>query len=91
MWDGAATTRSYPCPARACLAYDESLTMPDKPPSLSSAVRLGSAMAGLVVAGLLLGWFVDSRLHTLPVFVFVGLALGMTASGYLAYKKFREM
>lgn len=65
--------------------------MPDKPPSLGSAARLGSAMAGLVVAGLVLGWFIDSRAHTLPIFVFVGLALGMTASGYLAYKKFRAM
>lgn len=65
--------------------------MSDKPPGLSSAVRLGSAMAGLIVAGLVLGWFIDSRAHTLPVFVFVGLALGMTASGYFAYKKFREM
>ena len=64
--------------------------MAEKPPSIWSLVQVGSAMAVMVAGGMLLGWFVDRRLHTLPIFVFVGLASGIAAACYHAYVKFRK-
>ncbi|MBV8933204.1 MAG: AtpZ/AtpI family protein [Kutzneria sp.] len=63
--------------------------MSNQPPSLWSVIGLGSVMAGMVVSGLALGWFADSVAHTLPLFVFIGLALGMASAVYYIYKKFR--
>ena len=53
-------------------------------------VRMGSTMATLVAGGLLIGWFVDSRAHTLPAFTLTGLAVGMVATGWYGYLKFRR-
>lgn len=64
--------------------------VPDRPPSPRELVGVGSAIAGLIAGGMLLGWFVDSRADTLPVFVLLGLAAGMIAAGYYAYVKFRN-
>jgi F0F1-type ATP synthase assembly protein I len=53
-------------------------------------VAVGSAIAGLIAGGTVLGWFVDSRAGTSPVFVLLGLALGMVAASSYAYVKFRS-
>ncbi len=42
-------------------------------------VGLGGLLAGAVVAGTLLGLFVDSRAGTAPVFTLVGVGLGILA------------
>jgi len=39
---------------------------------------------------MLLGWFVDSRADSSPVFVLAGLALGMVTACYYGYVKFRS-
>lgn len=41
---------------------------------------LGGLLAACVVAGLVLGWFIDDLIGTSPIFLFIGLALGV-ASG----------
>jgi F0F1-type ATP synthase assembly protein I len=64
--------------------------MPNRPASPRELIGVGSAIAGLVAGGMLLGWFVDSKADTLPVFVFIGLAVGMITAGYYAYAKFRS-
>ena len=64
--------------------------MPQGPASPRELVGVGSAIAGLVAGGMLLGWFVDSRADTSPVFVLVGLAAGMITACYYAYVKFRS-
>jgi F0F1-type ATP synthase assembly protein I len=60
------------------------------PPSLREFLGVGSAIAVLVAGGMLLGWFIDSKANTLPIFALVGLAAGMAAAGFYAYSKFRR-
>ena len=42
-------------------------------------IGLGGLVAACVVAGLVLGWLVDEWLGTLPVFILVGIAVGVAA------------
>jgi F0F1-type ATP synthase assembly protein I len=65
--------------------------MPDRePPGLWRLIRLGTTMAGLIAGGVLIGWFVDTRAHTLPAFTFAGLAVGMAATCWYGYATFRR-
>ncbi|HEX7661433.1 MAG TPA: AtpZ/AtpI family protein [Pseudonocardiaceae bacterium] len=64
--------------------------MAEKQPNVWTLVQVGSTMAVMVAGGLLLGWFADQRFHTLPIFVFVGLAVGITGACYYVYAKFRR-
>lgn len=64
--------------------------MAEKQPSIWTLVHVGSAMAVMVAGGMLLGWLADWRFHTLPIFVFVGLALGIAGASYHVYVKFRK-
>lgn len=45
--------------------------------SVWSLLGIGGYDAVCLLAGMGLGWFADSRLHTTPIFVLVGLALGL--------------
>lgn len=45
--------------------------------SVWNLLGLGGYDALCLLAGMGLGWFVDSRLHTTPIFVLVGLAVGL--------------
>lgn len=65
--------------------------MSQEGPKLSELIGLGSTIAGLVVGTTALGWFVDTRVRTFPVFVLVGIALGIAMActyGYLEFRKF---
>lgn len=44
-------------------------------------VTLGGMLVGAVVAGLVVGWFVDSWLDSEPVFLLVGVAVGIVLAG----------
>jgi F0F1-type ATP synthase assembly protein I len=44
-------------------------------------IGLGGLLAGSVVAGMLLGVFIDSRAGTSPVFTMVGIFSGMVFGG----------
>ncbi|MEO8889088.1 MAG: AtpZ/AtpI family protein [Jatrophihabitantaceae bacterium] len=46
----------------------------------SNLLSIGTVSALILVAGLALGWWIDSLLHTSPIFVLVGIAVGI-ASG----------
>lgn len=51
---------------------------------------MGVASALLLVVALGLGWVADRLFHTLPVFTFVGLVLGIVLAGRYTYGKFRS-
>lgn len=58
-------------------------------PGLSTLLGIGGVIALCLVAGMGLGWFVDGRLHTFPVFVLAGLALGIAGGCYYTYAEIR--
>jgi F0F1-type ATP synthase assembly protein I len=62
-------------------------------PDLATLLGLGVTIAAFLLIGLGLGWLADAMLHSLPVFVLIGLALGVIgASGYVyaQFKKFMK-
>lgn len=67
-----------------------SAKQPSGRPSVASLIFLGSTVVVLVVGGVGLGWWLDSVLHTVPVFVFIGLAVGMASAWIFAYAKLRK-
>ena len=64
--------------------------MTPTPPRPRELLGVGTAMAVFVAGGMLLGWFIDSKAGTLPVFTLVGLAVGITTACFYAYSKFRR-
>lgn len=59
-------------------------------PDLSTLLGMGVAIAAFLMVGLGLGWLVDKLLDSLPLFILIGLALGIVgASGYV-YAQFKK-
>ena len=52
-------------------------------------IGLGGLLVGAVVAGLLLGLFIDDRAGTSPTFTLLGIALGIVAGGLGFYARVR--
>lgn len=61
-----------------------------RPASPRELLGVGTVIAVLIAGGMLLGWFVDTKVGTLPVFALVGLAVGITAACFYGYAKFRR-
>jgi F0F1-type ATP synthase assembly protein I len=51
---------------------------------------MGAVTASLFVLGLGLGWFIDQLLGTFPIFLLIGLLVGMAAAGTYTYTEFRK-
>lgn len=66
------------------------VSQPNGGPELSTLLGLGVALAASLVVGLGLGWLLDSMLDSLPVFTFVGLALGIVGACVHAYVQFKK-
>ncbi len=67
--------------------------MPDEPdPSLdwSTLLGMGAVIAAVLVAGFGLGWLVDSLADTTPIFLLVGLLLGIAAAISYTVVEFRK-
>jgi len=58
--------------------------------SLSAYLGIGMAAAGVVIVGGGLGFLLDESLGTLPVFVFVGLLIGVVAACVFVWTRFRD-
>jgi hypothetical protein len=59
-------------------------------PGLTDLLVIGGTSALCLLAGLGLGWLVDSLVHTFPVFALVGLALGIAGGCFYGYSQFRS-
>ena len=57
-------------------------------PSGAELAGLGMALAAVVVGPIVLGYVVDSAIHTSPLFVFVGLVAGIIAAVALVYARY---
>jgi hypothetical protein len=63
---------------------------PKQPPSPWTLVGVGSAIAAMVAGGLVIGFLIDSNQHSLPLWTFVGLGVGIIAACSYAYARFRK-
>lgn len=64
--------------------------MPSDQLGWSELLGLGAASAVAILAGLGLGWLVDSLAGTTPIFLFLGLALGIAAAVRYSYLELRK-
>ncbi len=51
---------------------------------------MGAVLAAMFAAGVAAGWLVDSLLDTSPLFILIGLALGLVAACWYAITEFRK-
>lgn len=61
---------------------------PSTGPSGAELAGLGMALAAAVVVPMVLGLLLDGALRTSPLFVFVGLAVGIIAAVALVYARY---
>ena len=52
-------------------------------------IGIGSLTLGCLVGGLAVGWFVDDRVNTAPVFTLIGLAGGIAAGVWGSWLRIR--
>lgn len=67
--------------------------MPDEPARTlgwSALVNMGLVIAAQLVVGFLLGWLVDSLVGTKPVFLLIGLLLGIAGAVSYTVVEFRQ-
>ena len=66
--------------------------MEDKqPPSFLSLAGLGISIALCVAGGVVLGLYVDDKTHDSPVFVLMGLLVGVAFGVGLAYVEIKRL
>jgi F0F1-type ATP synthase assembly protein I len=64
--------------------------MAPQPPSWQTLLGLGAVNAALLVGGLALGWLLDAVLDTVPIFILIGVALGIVADVAYTTARFRQ-
>ena len=64
--------------------------MPDEPLGWSALLGMGAVIAAQLVAGLALGWLVDRLANTTPIFLLVGLLLGIAGAISYTVVEFRK-
>jgi hypothetical protein len=64
--------------------------MAPRTPSWQTLLGMGAVNACLLVVGMALGWLVDSMLNTVPIFILVGVALGIVADIVYTTVQFRQ-
>jgi ATP synthase protein I len=63
---------------------------PDRSIGWSTLLGMGVVIAAELVAGLGLGWLVDSLAGTAPIFLLIGLLLGIAAAVSYTVVEFRK-
>lgn len=64
--------------------------MPEEPLGWSTLLGMGAVIAAQLVAGLALGWLVDGLADTTPIFLLVGLLLGIVGAISYTVVEFRK-
>ena len=64
--------------------------MPEEPLGWSTLLGMGAVVAAELVAGLALGWLVDRLAGTTPVFLLVGVLVGIVAAVSYTVVEFRK-
>lgn len=59
-------------------------------PSVRDFIGIGSTIAVLVAGGLVLGWFADKQMTTLPLFTLLGLLVGIIAASFYLFRVYRR-
>jgi hypothetical protein len=66
------------------------MTTEGQGPGIMVFAGLGMLNAVCLLAGLAAGWFTDRALHSLPVFMLVGLVLGIIVGGIATRRYLRQ-
>jgi F0F1-type ATP synthase assembly protein I len=66
------------------------MTEPRSGPGIMVFAGLGMLNAACLLVGLGAGWLVDRALHTLPVFMMVGLVLGIVVGVVLSRRELKQ-
>jgi F0F1-type ATP synthase assembly protein I len=64
---------------------------PSNPPTGSDLAGIGLYLAGAVLLPLIGGVLLDNAFHTAPVFVLIGLFVGLVLGGIAIWLKVREL
>jgi F0F1-type ATP synthase assembly protein I len=64
---------------------------PSNPPTGSDLAGIGLYLAGAVLLPLIGGVVLDNVFHSAPVFVLIGLFVGLVAGGIAIWLKVREL
>jgi F0F1-type ATP synthase assembly protein I len=64
--------------------------VPAQSVGFSALLGMGAVIAAVLAAGLALGWLVDSLVGTSPVFLLVGLLLGIIGAVSYTVAQFRQ-
>ena len=64
---------------------------PSNPPTGSDLAGIGLYLAGAVLLPLIGGVVLDNVFHSAPVFVLIGLFVGLVAGGVAIWLKVREL
>jgi ATP synthase protein I len=64
--------------------------MPDESLGWSDLLGMGAVIAAQLAVGLGLGWLVDSLAGTTPIFLFIGLLLGIAGAVSYTVIEFRK-
>ena len=64
--------------------------MAQESPSWTSLLGMGAVIAAQLAVGMALGWLVDTLTDTSPIFIIVGLALGLVGAVAYTVSEFRK-
>lgn len=64
--------------------------MAQEPPSWSDLLGIGAASAVLLAAGFGLGWWIDGLADSSPIFVLIGILVGLAAAGTYTWVEIRK-
>lgn len=64
--------------------------MAPEPPSWQSLIGMGAVIAAVLALGMGLGWLVDSIADTTPVFIMIGLLVGVVGAVAYTVNEFKQ-